>query len=141
MKDGSYVCKGLSRSSARGYNKISTLYAETNSFQLVLIDRVASENVRHRGMKYARFSYTLDAPNLFVGRVELEERVGPELTIGQCRMHRPADIWISDIDEALDVIGVIGDDTIAQVKDVHRLASSLRCLDSLLTYLSAASRI
>ena len=86
----------------------SALHAQTNSFQLMLIDRVALKNVRRRGMKYARLSYTLDAPNLFVGRVELEERVGPELTIGQCRMHRLANLWISDVDEALDVIGVIG---------------------------------
>ncbi len=64
-------------------------------------------------------AFFLDAAGLFVGRVELQERVGPELTIGERRIDFPTDGGIGNVDEASDVAGVIGYDLFVGVEDIH----------------------
>ena len=103
MKNGTNVGEGFTRAGARGDDEVFARYAQTDGFQLMAVESVALEEIRHRVVEHACLRDFFDAPSLFVIGIELKERVGPELTFGQCRMDLLADRRISDIDKATDV--------------------------------------
>ena len=83
------------------------------------VEGVALEDFGDRVVEQAALRDVFDAAGQFVGWVELEERVGPELTFGERRIDRLLDGGICDVDEAADVAGVIGHDLCVGVEDVH----------------------
>ena len=83
MKNGTDVGEGFTRASARGDDEVFARYAQTDGFQLMAVERVALEDIGYRVVEQACLRDVFDAASLLVGRIELEERVGPELSFGQ----------------------------------------------------------
>jgi hypothetical protein len=55
--------------------------------------------------------------------VQLDQRVGSEGAGGQLLVHMLLDVLVSNVDEALNVGGIIANEVIAQGKDIHNLVS------------------
>ena len=54
-----------------------------------------------------------------VGRVQLQDRVRPELALGQLVPDEPLDPLVIDVDEALDVVPVLADHPVPKLEDVE----------------------
>src|SRR5690606_35845734 len=55
------------------------------------------------------------------GRVQLEQRLGPQAPATQALLHPAPDALVADADETLYVVCVVRDQPVAEVKDLHRL--------------------
>jgi hypothetical protein len=58
-----------------------------------------------------------------VGRVQLQDRVRPQLALVQLVAHEALDPLVVDVDEALDVVLVLADHPVPELEDIegHRL--------------------
>jgi len=66
------------------------------------------------------------------GRIELDQRFGPEHFIVELTIYESAEIGIEDVEEAASVLCVVRNDFVAEIEDVHRrlLPSAVRLLGS-----------
>ena len=119
MKDGADVGERFTRASARGDDEVFARRAQTDGFELMAVEGVALEDFGDRVVEQAALRDVFDAAGQFVGWVELEEWIGPELTFGERRIDFLTDGGIGNVDEAPDVAGVIGNDLCVGVEDVH----------------------
>jgi hypothetical protein len=55
------------------------------------------------------------------GGVEVDQGIGPEAPTSQFRVDEVVDLRVVDAQEALDVGAVLGNDRLAQLKDIHIL--------------------
>ena len=54
-----------------------------------------------------------------IGRVQLQDRIRPELALGQLVPDEPLDPLVIDVDEALDVVPVLADHPVPKLEDVE----------------------
>src|SRR5207244_13154193 len=77
------------------------------------------------------------------GGVELDQRVRPENASLELRLDVLCDPLVANLDEAPDVLGVVADQAVAEVEDVHAAPPRRwlpRCLPERATLLRTASR-
>jgi hypothetical protein len=57
---------------------------------------------------------------LGVGRGELNERIGPELSTLQLVMHIVTNIGVEDIQKACGVAGILANNVMTELKNIHK---------------------
>src|SRR5581483_8522257 len=82
---------------------------------------VATEDAPALGVQRSLLDEPVDGPPGLERRVQLDERVGPEEAVGQVLVHEAADTRIGDVEKAARVLGVVLDQPLAKVEDVHWL--------------------
>ena len=81
--------------------------------------RLDAEDLPAAGVEDALVDQLVDRAAGLERRVELDQRLGPEQTRVEFRLHLGVDHRVADLDEAADVGGVGGEQFLAQLEDVH----------------------
>ena len=130
VHDGDNVGQTLPRPRARGQHVIVPRLGGPDGIGLMLVeahgrpDRVflalaRPENLSALLMKELVIHQILHVPAPGKGRIELGQRVRPEQAAAEFGRDLVVDTLITDFDEALDVGGVIVDDAVAEIEDIH----------------------
>ena len=82
---------------------------------------VAGEVLGAVGMEDAAIDQLSDGGSGFVGRVEMEQGVGPEFALVELFRDEGFDAGVADAEEAFDVGAVVLDDFIAELEDVEAI--------------------
>ena len=67
----------------------------------------------------------LDPCSGFKGRIKLDERLGPEDAGIEALIDVPTEILVLDVDESPDVLGVVFDEAVSELENVHRTVLSI----------------
>ena len=110
VEDRSDVGERLARTGTRGDDEVSPGSSELDGINLVPVERVALQDVCHRGMENS-FGRGLDnGPGQLERRIELKQRLRPEPPLIKLFLDPGANRGIEDVEEASDVGGVVCDD-------------------------------
>ena len=102
-------------------------------------DRLGLVAVQAQRMAVGRASFAAEDPRAFLveyafrhqfvngragleGGVELDQRLWPEVALGQALFDKPLDLGVGDVQEGPDVVRVAVDHIVAKLKDVQAMA-------------------
>ena len=140
MEDRADIRERLAGARPRGHDEVLAGGAELDRLKLVAVERVALEDVGDGPVEHASLDDLRNASSHLVGRVELKQRLWPELSFRKRRVNRLADRRVGDVDEAADVARVVADDLGVGVEDVHAEALEAGYQHRKLLNLKAKSR-
>jgi len=85
----------------------------------IRVGLVDAEDARTFGMQYAPLYEVIDRSTGLERRIQLEKRLGPQRTAIQSVLHKLGGAGVPNLDEAVRVARVVGDQAVSKIKDVH----------------------
>jgi hypothetical protein len=104
---------------------METLCGQINGGSLVLVQAeglpLNTEQVSTPGMQHALCNKISNGVSRLIGRTELEQGIGPEHAICELLIDEGFDARVKDRQKALNIVGVVTDNLIAERKSIHML--------------------